>query len=97
MPYFVYRIRARQAVGSVRELEKIDLFSNYREARSLARQMRSALAAEGRKDERSEDGPEGSLEDGSMITVRVVFAADELQAEALLSESRSPRPLGEDA
>ncbi len=30
-------------------------------------------------------------------SVRVIFAADEAQAEALLREKREPRPLGEDA
>ena len=30
-------------------------------------------------------------------TVRMIFAADEAQAERLLTERREPRPLGEDA
>ena len=31
------------------------------------------------------------------VTVRMVFAAGEAQAERLLTERREPRPLGEDA
>lgn len=89
MPYFVYRIRSRQVIGSVRDFERIDAFSNYREARTLARRMRREMAVDDRKAE--------GLDDGQVITIRVVFAADEAQAEGLLSERRSPLPLGEDA
>ena len=34
---------------------------------------------------------------GDPATVRMVFAADEAQAERLLTERREPRPLGEDS
>ena len=39
----------------------------------------------------------GDLDRDDPTTVRMVFAADEAQAERLLSERREPRPLGEDA
>ena len=34
---------------------------------------------------------------GDPTVVRIIFAADEAQAERLLTERREPRPLGEDA
>ena len=34
---------------------------------------------------------------GDPTTVRMIFAADAVQAERLLTERREPRPLGEDA
>ncbi|WP_025769938.1 hypothetical protein [Thioalkalivibrio sp. HK1] len=89
MPYFVYRVRSRRVIGSIRDFERIDAFSNYREARTLARRMRRKMAAD---DTKAED-----LDDGQVIAIRVVFAADEAQAEGLLSEHRPPRPLGEEA
>ncbi len=89
MPYFVYRIRSRRIIGSLRDFEKIDVFSDYRKARTLARRMRSEMAAVDEKQQ--------GLDEGREITIRVVFAADEAQAQGLLSEHRTPRPLGEDA
>ena len=38
-----------------------------------------------------------ALDRGDPATVRMVFAADEAQAERLLTERREPRPLGEDS
>ena len=38
-----------------------------------------------------------ALAPGDPVTVRMVFAAGEAQAERLLTERREPRPLGEDA
>ena len=38
-----------------------------------------------------------ALDPDDPTTVRMVFAADEAQAERLLTERREPRPLGEDA
>lgn len=38
-----------------------------------------------------------ALDRNDPATVRMVFAAGEAQAERLLTESREPRPLGEDA
>ena len=38
-----------------------------------------------------------ALDRGDPVTVRMVFAADEAQAERLLTERREPRPLGENA
>ncbi len=38
-----------------------------------------------------------ALDRGDPVTVRMVFAAGEAQAERLLTERREPRPLGEDA
>ena len=38
-----------------------------------------------------------ALDRGGPATVRMVFAADEAQAERLLTERREPRPLGENA
>ncbi|MBF2760670.1 MAG: hypothetical protein ISN28_10460 [Ectothiorhodospiraceae bacterium AqS1] len=43
------------------------------------------------------DEKQQGLDEGREITIRVVFAADEAQAQGLLSEHRTPRPLGEDA
>ena len=37
-----------------------------------------------------------ALDRDDPATVRMVFAADEAQAERLLTERREPRPLGED-
>lgn len=38
-----------------------------------------------------------ALDRGDPTIVRMVFAADEAQAERILAERREPRPLGEDA
>lgn len=38
-----------------------------------------------------------ALDRNDPATVRMIFAAGEAQAERLLTESREPRPLGEDA
>ena len=38
-----------------------------------------------------------ALDRDDPVTVRMVFAAGEAQAERLLAERREPRPLGEDA
>ena len=38
-----------------------------------------------------------ALDRDDPVTVRMVFAASEAQAERLLTERREPRPLGEDA
>ena len=38
-----------------------------------------------------------TLDPDDPVTVRMVFAASEAQAERLLTERREPRPLGEDA
>ena len=38
-----------------------------------------------------------ALDRDDPATVRMIFAADEAQAERLLTERREPRPLGEDA
>ena len=74
MPYFIYRLRTPRAPEKV-----AGVFTGYREARAVVREMRRAL-------DRSDPA-----------TVRMVFAADEAQAERILAERREPRPLGEDA
>ena len=38
-----------------------------------------------------------ALDRDDPVTVRIIFAAGEAQAERLLTERREPRPLGEDA
>ena len=38
-----------------------------------------------------------ALDRDDPVTVRMIFAAGEAQAERLLTERREPRPLGEDA
>ena len=74
MPYFIYRLRTPRAP------ERIPgVFTGYREARAVVREMRRAF------------------DRGDPTTVRMVFAADEAQAERILAERREPRPLGEDA
>ena len=79
MPYFIYRLRTPRAP------EKVPgVFTGYREARAVVREMRRALGRDGPATVRP-------------TTIRMVFAADEAQAERILAERREPRPLGEDA
>ncbi|MFW2438709.1 MAG: hypothetical protein ACN4GR_04995 [Arenicellales bacterium] len=42
MPYFVYRI-TDSAAGLVRQLELLETFDNYREAKQLAKKTRSGM------------------------------------------------------
>ena len=83
MPYFIYRLRTPRAP------EKVPgVFTEYREARAVVREMRRALGR---------DGPDTGPATVRPTTIRMVFAADEAQAERILAERREPRPLGEDA
>ncbi|HEB58868.1 MAG TPA: hypothetical protein ENJ01_06595 [Gammaproteobacteria bacterium] len=69
MPYYVYRITP--VTGSmVRNLEKLNQFDSFREAKTFAREQRS------------------QLEEGSTVTIKVMFAGSELEAEERLLEKR---------
>ena len=69
MPYFVYRMNQ---VGEtvVKQLEKLDSFDAYRDARNFARELR--------KNQPTDDS----------TTIKVIFAATELDAEEQLMEKR---------
>jgi len=67
MQYFVYHITSVSSV--VKNLKKIDKFDKYKEARTLARKLRSEEA-------------------DAKVTIQVVFAENELDAEEKLQEKR---------
>lgn len=73
MPYFVYKIFAKK------QLELVEEFAKYRDAKDRVRSMRAALA---------EDADHN---------VRLIHAKHPAEAERLLTQTREPRPLGEDA
>ena len=62
------------------------------------RALEKAGAFEGYRDARAAAREmRRALDRDDPATVRMVFAADEAQAERLLTERREPRPVGEDA
>ncbi len=72
MPYFVYRITPVSG-SMVKNLEKLTQFENFREAKTFAREQRREL---------QEQGADPS------ITIKVMFAGSELEAEERLLEKR---------
>lgn len=88
MPYFVYRVHgdvsggaASSSIGDLvrdaagRRFELLDVFDRYQQARALARARRA---------EDAKAAAAGAAADA----VRLVFAADQSEAEALLAEKR---------
>ena len=69
MPYFVYGISAGPA-GMVNKLELQQKFDAYKEAKTLARKLRS------------------ELQTGDPKIIKMIFAADQLEAEERLTEVR---------
>jgi hypothetical protein len=74
MPYLVYRIHGEK------QLEYVESYPSYREAKGVVREMRKALAEAG---------------DSSHL-VRMVFAKNQDEAERLLTEVREAPPMGDD-
>ena len=80
MPYFLYKIHQR---GGLSALEYIACFDAFKEAKLQARRLRAQLA----------DEAEG--EGKGDCVVKMVFAADEVEAADLLSEKREAPVLRE--
>lgn len=68
MPYYVYKIT--QPTPVLKNLELLDSFVAYKEARALARENRAQLPID------------------SGITIKLMFAASELEAEEELQKKR---------
>lgn len=68
MPYYVYKIT--QPTPVLKNLELLDSFEAYKEARALARENRAQLPID------------------SGITIKLMFAASELEAEEELQKKR---------
>lgn len=47
MPYYLFKITQPDELGIIRQLELIDTFEAFREARTSARQLRAAETEEG--------------------------------------------------
>jgi len=79
LPYFVFEINAFQ------QLKLLETYEQYREAKIKVRELRESQA--------KRQGSDGT---GNVVfSYRMMFAADELQAERLLKEKRQARPMGE--
>lgn len=68
MPYFVFKIT--QPTPIVKNLDFLQEFENFKEAKTFSRAMRAELPLNGG------------------ITVKMIHAANQLQAEELLQEKR---------
>jgi len=73
MPYFIYKID--KSSGET-QLQPLDCFNNFKEAKIAARKIRAHL-------------------DNDAITAKIIFADTQSDAEAKLSEKRSPPILKE--
>lgn len=70
MPYYVYKMTAQQGMALVKNLELLDQFDSFKEAKNRAREIREKL-----------DGSED-------VTIKVMFADNQLMAEEQLLEHR---------
>lgn len=68
MPYYIYKVTNPTPI--LKNLELLDTFAEYREARTFARSLRADLPA------------------NSGITIKLMHAASELEAEEQLMEKR---------
>ena len=84
MPYYVFKIAAGPT-ELFKNLELVDEFDSYKDAKNLARQTREALDSTG----------DNAGDSADSITVKVMFADNRLQAEEQLMESRDKPVLRE--
>lgn len=70
MPYYIYKITTQPGMALVKNLELLDQYESFKEAKKVAREIRE-----------KQDGAEG-------VTVKVMFADNQLMAEEQLLEHR---------
>lgn len=70
MPYYIYKITSQEGMSLVKNLELIDEFASFKQAKNKAREVRE-----------KQDGAQG-------VTVKVMFADNQLMAEEQLLEHR---------
>lgn len=70
MPYYIYKITTQPGMALVKNLELLDQYESFKEAKKVAREIRE-----------KQDGVEG-------VTVKVMFADNQLMAEEQLLEHR---------
>ncbi|MDH5710561.1 MAG: hypothetical protein OEZ15_02695 [Gammaproteobacteria bacterium] len=70
MPYYIYKITTQPGMALVKNLELLDQYESFKEAKKVAREVRE-----------KQDGAEG-------VTVKVMFADNQLMAEEQLLEHR---------
>ena len=70
MPYFVYEMSSPEGMQLVKNLELLDQFETFKEAKQYARDKRAGV------------------DEDSDVTIKVMFAENQLSAEEQLMEHR---------